>query len=234
VIPLVVGCPVAHRAWVLDAWFDHVEDACEVVGIEPTYAFVVDQGDICTEIIERRAQKHLAIEFVARSKGTDARRWDPKRFTYMVEIRNRLLALVRDIGPARFLSVDSDILVHRHLLQSLMADLDDDGDYAAVGGKCYMTATGVKFPSWGRISRQGSLQRYDAHSYFPCDVIMAIKLMGPSAYHVDYEFDLQGEDIGWCKACTRNGLRLAWDGRLASKHLLSPSMMGRLDARIGW
>lgn len=231
-VPLVVGCPVAHRSWVLDAWFDAIEDACEIAGFSPMYAFVVDYEDDCIEIIERRA-RFRAVEMVDRSKGTDARRWDSKRFSYMVDVRNRLLRLVRGFEPERFLSVDSDILVHRHLVQALVADLDNDG-YDAIGGKCYMTATGVKFPSWGRISRQGSLQRYDAISYFPVDAIMAIKLMGPRAYQVDYEFDLQGEDIGWSKACARNGLRLAWDGRIASKHLLSPKMLGRLDVRIGW
>jgi len=231
-VPLVVGCPVAHRGWVLDAWFDHIEDACEIAGVEPTFAFVVDRGDNCIGVIERRA-RNLTMELVERSKGNDARRWDPKRFAYMVDIRNRLLALVRAVAPARFLSVDSDILIHRHLVQELIADLDD-GTYDAVGAKCYMTSTGTKFPSWGRIGRSGSLQRYDASGYFPADVIMAIKIMGPRAYGVDYELDLQGEDIGWCKACTRNGLRLGWDGRIVSKHLLSPSMMGRVDARVGW
>jgi hypothetical protein len=232
VVPLVVGCPVAHRSWILDAWFDAIEDSCEIAGLSPMYAFVVDRDDPCIEIIERRA-RFRAYEVVDPSKGTDARRWDPQRFSYMVDVRNRLLRLVRAFEPERFLSVDSDILVHRHLVQALVADLDND-DYDAIGGKCYMTATGVKFPSWGRISRQGSLQRYDAASYFPVDVIMAIKLMGPRAYQVDYEFDLQGEDIGWCKACARTGLRLAWDGRIASKHLLSPKMLGRRDVRIGW
>jgi hypothetical protein len=232
VIPLVVGCPVAHRGWVLDAWFDAIEDSCELAGVSPMFAFVVDRGDPCLGIIERRAQNRV-VEVVDRSKGTDARRWDPKRFAYMVGLRNELLGLVRAVEPQRFLSVDSDILVHRELVGALIADLDND-HYDAIGGKCYMTQTGVKFPSWGRISRQGSLQRYDAISFFPVDVIMAIKMMGPRAYRVDYEFDLQGEDIGWCKACARNGLRLAWDGRVASKHLLTPKMMGRLDARIGW
>lgn len=231
-VPLVVGCPVAHRSWVLDAWFDAIEGACQIAGVSPMYAFVVDRDDDCLGIIERRAPLRV-VEVVNRSKGSDARRWDPKRFAYMVGIRNHLLGLVRALEPDRFLSVDSDILVHRQAVQALIADLDDDG-YDAVGGKCYMTATGTKFPSWGRIARSGSLQRYDAASYFPADVIMAIKLMGPRAYRVDYEFDLQGEDIGWCKACARNGLRLAWDGRIASKHLLSPKMMGRVDARIGW
>lgn len=229
---LVVGCPVAHRAWILDAWFDHIEETCEQAKVKPFYVFVVDRGDDCLEVIERRALGY-AINFIDRDKGTDQRTWNPRRYGHMVKIRNELLRLVRGLEAERFLSIDSDILAHPNLVETLLRDLDD-GTYAAVGGKCYMTEAGVRFPSWGRIGPTGQLQRYDASGQFPVDVIMAIKLMAPAAYQVDYEFDTQGEDIGWSKACHRAGLRLAWNGRIASKHILAPHMLGRADARVGY
>jgi hypothetical protein len=230
-VELVVGCPVAHRSWILHAWFDAIEVSCTAAGVEPTYAFVVDRDDPCIDILSRRAPQ-ACVELVDRSKGTDARQWNPQRFTYMVEIRNRLLQTVRTLGAQGFLSVDSDILVHPELVSRLLDDLDQG--YAAVGGKCFMTQTGRQFPSWARLGRSGSIQRTDSDGFFACDVIMAIKLMTPAAYHVDYEFDLQGEDIGWSKACARQGLRLAWDGRVTSKHVLAPHMLASPDVRVGW
>lgn len=228
----MVGCPVAHRSWILDRWFDAVELSCSRADVVPEFAFAVDKEDECLDVIARRAPAaHVVL--VEPSKPTDIRRWNPQRYAYMVAVRNRLLDQVRQLSPTAFLSVDSDILIHRDLVARLTEDLAD-GRYAAVGGKCYMTASGVNFPSWGRLSRQGTLLRYEAIGYFPVDVIMAIKLMGPDAYAVDYEVDLQGEDIGWSKACARNGLRLAWDGRIGSKHILQASMLGRADSRVGW
>lgn len=231
-VPLVVGCPVAHRAWILHAWFDAVEESCERAGLKPTFVFVVDRDDDCIGIIEERARTG-AMELVERAKGTDLRTWNPRRFQYMVKLRNRLLGLVRGISPQRFLSIDSDILAHPELVGRLVEDLDSSL-HDAVGGKCYMEQTGTRTPSWGRFGPSGSLQRYDANGYFPADVIMAIKMMSRRAYEVDYEFDLQGEDIGWSRACRREGVRLAWDGRIASKHILAAHMLGRVDDRVGF
>jgi hypothetical protein len=115
----------------------------------------------------------------------------------------------------------------------LMDDMEAD-PWDAIGSRCYMTTTGRNWPSWGRLSPRGHLQRYDAEGYFPVDVIMAIKLMRPAAYQIDYQSHAQGEDIGWCLACHRAGLRLAWDGRVASKHVLQPHLLHRLDPRVGY
>lgn len=228
----MVGCPVAHRSWILEHWFDAIEESCAAAGVEPMYAFVVDRGDECLAIIDKRAP-YYAVEETAPDKATDNRVWDPRRFGVMADLRNRLLGLVRAYAPDRFLSVDSDILVHPDLVRALLEDLAA-GDYAAVGGKCFMTATGTMFPSWGRLGREGMLQRYEASSYFVVDVIMAIKMMTPAAYGVDYVTDVQGEDIGWSKACRAQGLRLGWDGRIASKHVLNRQMLHRRDNRVGW
>jgi hypothetical protein len=217
VIPLVVGCPVAHRSWVLNHWFDAVEASCDAAMLEPRYVFVVDRGDPCVDIIAARAPTAVC-SLVSRAKGTDQRIWNPERFNTMVTLRNGLLDLVRSLAPAKFLSVDSDILIHRDLVKQLAEDLDA-GPFDGIGGKCYMAESGTKFPSWGRLSPSGGLQRFNAGGYFPVEVIMAIKLMNSRAYHVDYAFDLQGEDIGWSRACRDQGVKLGWEGRLISKHV---------------
>lgn len=230
---IAVGCPVAHRSWVLHAWFDHIEAACENAEVEPQYVFAGDpERDRSFEVIAKRAPD-AAVAFVPNTRGDDTRHWDQVRYAQMVTARNALLGAVRDLDPSFFLSIDSDILLHPDALDLLLSDMEKD-DWDAIGSRCFMTVTGHSFPSWGRLSPQGALQRFDSDGYFQVQIIMAIKLMRPSAYNIDYEPHIQGEDIGWSLACERARLKLAWDGRLASKHILEPHLLKHLDPRVGY
>lgn len=230
---LTIGCPVAHREWIMDAWFDHIETACWLANELPQYVFVGDVDvDPTFEIIHRRAPESVTAS-VPNQQGWDRRDWSTRgRYEHMVELRNTLLGLVRALAPDAFLSIDSDILAHPKLVATLLDDLNDG--WAAVGSRCYMTTAGTQFPSWADLGRDGSLRRTDSMSYSRVDVIMAIKLMSPAAYAIDYRFDPQGEDIGWSRGCAQAGLRLGWDGRIASKHVMGPHLLDCLDPRVGF
>jgi hypothetical protein len=69
---------------------------------------------------------------------------------------------------------------------------------------------------------------------FPVGVIMAIKLMTPPAYNVDYEWNHQGEDIGWSLAALARGLKLGWDSRTTTKHVFYPHLLDEVDPRCGY
>jgi len=185
-------------------------------------------------ISARTSSDRLVVLDVPNSRGADVRDWtSPGRYAHMVEIRNLLLEGVRMMDAGLFLSLDSDILIHPFAVRNLIDDVIEDG-WGAVGGKCYMTSTGTQYPSWGKLGREGQIMRTDAEGYFAVEVIMAVKMMTPAAYRVDYRLDLQGEDIGWSRACREAGLSLAWDGRVASKHVLEPHLLDRLDPRVGY
>lgn len=227
---LVVGCPVAHRQWVLPAWFGHVRSACAAAGVDPEFVFVCDPNDPSWDCIREQAPAATLVECVT-TRGGDVRRWNQHRYRDMVSLRNRLLEAVQTLEPDAFLSLDSDILLHPDQVKFLLGDLER---FDAVGGRCYMTAHGTRFPSWGRLSRNGGLQRQDAAGVFDVDVIMAIKMMSPDAYWVPYALDLQGEDIGWSRSCRARGLRLGWDGRVVAKHVLAPHLLEPVDVRVGF
>ena len=211
-------------------WFDHVEAAAKVAELEPRYVFVVDPTDPSVDVITERAPECTLVEVEDR-RALDARVWSTGRYRRMVELRNLLLGAVRHAGPDLFLSLDSDVLLHDQALALMVEDLER---FDAVGTKCYMTPTGTSAPSYGNLGRVGTLQRVDSGGVFSCQVIMAAKLMSPRAYAVDYQFDLQGEDIGWSKACALAGVRLGWDGRVGSKHVMSPGMLVEVDLRVGF
>lgn len=137
----------------------------------------------------------------------------------MVRLRNRLLAEVRSHSPQYFLSVDSDVLLHRMSLVHLFETIED-GAFAAVGGGTNMTATETTVPSFAVLSDTGRLLRPKGAFVRRVDVLMAVKLMTPVAYSVDYRFDTRGEDVGWSNACRHAGLTLGWDGRVMSDHVM--------------
>jgi hypothetical protein len=229
-VNLIVGCPVSCREWILPTWFAHVERAAELAGLQPTFTFVCHPDDRSWSCLLEHAPTATMVTAPFR-RGRDERRWNPERYLQMVDLRNQLLETVRAQQPDLFLSLDSDILLHPDQLKLMVECLDR---FDAVGGRCYMTSSGTRFPSWGRLTRHGNLQRTDAEGTFPVDVIMACKLMTPPAYAIDYVLDIQGEDIGWSRAATQAGVRLGWDGRVIAKHVLAPHLLTPLDPRVGF
>jgi hypothetical protein len=229
-VKLIVGCPVSCREWILPTWFAHVHRAADTAGLQPDFTFVCHPQDRSWDCLLGHAPDATIVP-AGFARGNDERRWNSARYQQMVELRNQLLVAVRQQGPDLFLSLDSDILLHPDQLKLMIECLDR---FDAVGGRCYMTSSGTRFPSWGRLSRYGNLQRTDAEGTFPVDVIMAVKLMTPAAYAVDYAFDLQGEDIGWSRAATGAGVTLGWDGRSIAKHVLAPHLLTARDSRVGF
>lgn len=229
---LIIGCPVYKRAWVLSAWFDHADKAAANAGVNPVYAFVVDDRDQETlEVIAAHDTRSFTINVPEPLEHSGERVWNHSRYDWMLHLRNELLGMVRVANPHLFLSLDSDILLHPDAIKNLMETIEDCD---AVGGKTYMTHRGTSCPSWANIGRDGGLRRTESVGVHPVQVIMAIKMMKPTAYAVDYEFSRQGEDIGWSLACAKRGLKIMWDGRVANKHVMFPAQMDRVDSRVGF
>lgn len=237
-IDLVVGCPVRQRQWIIQDWFDHVELTSVELGWAPTYAFVGDRRDPTMGLIEQRcADQDRRLLFVHVDDDDvdrpDERVWNQRRFQHMVDLRNTLLGVVRAYQPRYFLSIDSDILIGHHTLGALV---ESTARFAAVGGATWMTPTTEMVPSCGWLRGSAGLirQRIEHTGVIPVGVIMAIKLMTPPAYAVDYQLHAQGEDVGWSAACAKAGVKLGWDNRYPSKHVMSPDTLDKVDVRCGW
>lgn len=205
---------------------------------------MLDPRDPTREILKQTCKGRL-VHFVDVEEDLDderrEHRWDSDDLLlHMAAIRNKLLRTVRQLEPHAFFSLDSDILVTRDTLKNLVQTmLEDPRSFDAVGGKCYL-GVGRDNISWGRYTESMGLQRQDATGVFPVDVIMAIKLMSPAAFAVDYQYHHNGEDIGWSMACRKAGLRLGWDGRETCKHVMKQtddqgeSLITKVDPRCGF
>lgn len=224
--------------WILPSWLDHAVKA--VANTDLTTVTVVWVGDLVADFEHAswggaNCEHHgWGFRFVHVDEGKAAsehRVWNTERYRHMTGLRNALLAEVRAMGPRVFWSLDSDILAHPEALSSALEALSR---FSAVGQRCYMSEYGVWCPSYAMVAGEGGLLRRDADGCFPVDCIMAAKVMSPAAYAVDYVFDVQGEDIGWSKACRQAGLSLGWDGRIVSKHVMRPEFFALTDQRCGY
>lgn len=235
---VAIGCPIRDRAWIIPSWFDYVAAALRnEAGIIPQFFFV---GDVTTDdtfkAIDQACLHHSfsrAVIGIDEEYAPYKRVWDLSRYAHMVTLRNLLLRAVRAWEPDYFWSLDSDILAHPDALSTLLNDLDNT-DFDAVGGKTYMSERGRACPSYGMLSPLGGLRRPDSAGCFEVDVIMAVKVMTPAAYAVDYELHRQGEDIGWSIAARAAGLSLGWDGGVCSKHVMDRKHLNRFDDRAGF
>lgn len=233
---LLIGCPILRREWIIEQWLEHVLVAASKTGKELSLLFVGDESDPTVTLINEFTRDNGIVAFlspVSETRDFDRRDWGHGRYDTMVALRNQLLREVRKLGPELFLSLDSDILLHEAGIVSMIEALEGN-KFDAVGGKAYMTPAGTRAPSYAMLSNTGNLRRPEASGIMKVNVIMAIKLMTPAAYMVDYQFDVHGEDIGWSRACTKAGLTLGWDGRIVNKHVMNPSMLTTVDKRAGF
>lgn len=237
---LAVGCPVRHREWIIERWFAHVEAACDNAGQTPVYVFAAARHDPDVEILRHLAKlRERDIIFAwtdedPEEKPPAQRQWDAPAYARMAVLRNQLLGLVREIEPDAFLSIDSDILLHPDALGDLLEDL---GRFDAVAGSCFMMWP-RKLPNvawWPHGADTLHRPEVEHASVVPADIIMALKLMSPRAYLVDYApHPNWGEDIGWSMRCRAAGVSLGWDNRHPSKHCLERRMLYEADERLGW
>ena len=239
---IIIGAPTANRGWVIRDWLNYIQGS--FVDLRQDYdlsiALVAAEDDPSVNIVYdfTQAMKYkFLLSVIEENKQDDIRDWKPERYKRMVYLRNLLLEVIRNENPDYFLSLDTDILLHRDCIRNLLQTLDSHEEAAAVGGKTFMTPTGTSCPSFGMFYEnqpsQG-IRRQDTDGVFQVDIIMAIKLMTPNAYNVDYEYHNCGEDLGWSAACHDRGIKLWCDGRVANKHIMESNMLHKLDERCGF
>lgn len=109
---LIVGAPVANRAWILPRWFECLAGQTR----RPDGVAFIHGGERADEtwrVIERCARRQgfeLDIQHDPRSPHQD--RGDNTRFATLADLRNKLLTVVRDGMQADlFLSLDTDVLL---------------------------------------------------------------------------------------------------------------------------
>lgn len=222
---------------------EHVRVAFELAGLKPYWTFAIGVGPNG----EDDGTRHIVTELFRNEPGIwteiteppipEHRTWHEERYQQLADYRNRLLGLIQGVRPDYFLSLDSDMLLHPAALLCMLDMIENhhpvQGDYAAIGGKAYLSESGTNFPTYATLNNAG-LIRSESSGTFPVEILMAIKLMSPAAYNIPYKSHMFGEDIGWSLNCKEAGLVLGWDGRVTSKHVMRKDLLDKVDERVGW
>lgn len=232
---LLIGAPVVRREWIIDRWLTCAGESAARAGVDHSFVLIGGAEDPTFGVVDEMRAFDVARVYVEEPRTIDQRDWPlPGRLERMVQLRNMLLGYVRLDEPDLFLSVDSDILLHPDAISNLIETQATKG-WDAVGGYCYMTDEGRAYPSHGSFPAPSVFERRDVvGTVRPTQIIMAIKLLTPAAYAIDYVLHLRGEDIGFCQALAAEGLRCAIDARVVNKHVMTPDALDRTDPRCGY
>lgn len=230
---LIVGCPVRQRNWILPIWREHVLESLPS-DINLRFAFVIGADDL-ESISAISSWGDASIIPIQEPTLKFNRNWgDKTRYHHMVFIRNTLLTYVRIKRPDLFLSLDSDILLGKETLSQLV-DTIQNKDFGAVAGLTYLDRTDKLCTNVGNYRPDSSsYKRVVSNGVHEVDILMAIKMMTPEAYNIDYSYHRLGEDLGWSKNAKEAGLKLGMDGRTPNKHIMKPEDLDRIDKRVGW
>lgn len=210
---LVVGCPVYERAWIMPTWFEAVERLQESFTVELVFVYTPSSDGTGDLIATTGDMDRTIIEYVEGDHSIE-RRWGLSRYATMADMRNVMLAHVRNREPDLFLSLDSDIIVRRPAdVRRLAGHVARGADAAS---PCVFLAPGLTNAFIRRGTGPPSRVTFYEGVHRGVFALAGAVAMGPAAYCVDYESDVFGEDFGWAKNAA--GLSLVWDATMTWQH----------------
>lgn len=234
---VLVGCPVRDRGWILNEYIAAVNEATsQLENFEFHFIFLVSPQDDSFFSVDLPEGSFIYYSDETDEDYAYKRNWGITRYEDMAAIRNQLLGYVRALDPDYFISLDSDILIHRDSLVNMFTELETNTDYSALGGKVYLSESGRNATNYGYWLGPDTynFSRQDSDLLMTVDILMAFKIMNREAYHVDYEAHKLGEDLGWSKKMREAKLRMRWDGRITNKHVFERHLLDQVDYRCGY
>ena len=239
---LIVGAPIANRAWALPGWFECLARQTR----RPDGLVFVHSGrpgDDTWQAIFREAARHgfhsVRIEHDPRPPHP---RHDSARFETLASLRNRLLELVAGYRADLFLSLDTDVMLEdprtiEHL-QELVCDQGFDvaspvaflhplASHPENASKpCWAYNAGWWAPGGVLNDPQRPWHRPAPESITWGDAIeiqvpMAVWLGNRRAIRCRYRPHESGEDLGFAQDLDSEGLRVIWDTSLRTRHIWS-------------
>jgi hypothetical protein len=239
-VKVIVGAPVADRAWALPHWF-----GCLYRQTRPPDEFVFVVNDAPDEGKTRRLLHELGPDVPQLSYGIDRTPFVPREkraslpaedvyrgFAYR---RNQLRRLVLRREPDVFLSLDTDIMLENpRTIERLLAMLDDAPVAAPLlflhplgpASECFNAGfwqggdPGSPERAWRRAVPE------EAHGTIPIDIPMAAVAMRREVlYRCEYRWHECGEDMGFAQDLDQHGFDCLWDTDLECRHVMNPEAL---------
>lgn len=217
---IAIGCPIFEREWMLPNWLRNVWE--QWPSKEVTLIFAITDGeDLTREILESVKPRFKDLILIDGNDLPAFRDRDQNRFFPLVELRNRIFTVLRELQPDYYFSWDSDILLPPDALKLLIAD-----DKTTVGPWVDLCPPGNRVPNCSVRGAKDAFKRPKPISkYFPLDslyqvaAIYACFLMKPVVWNKTYyKWHTGGEDFGWALVMEEMGLDCWMDSRIMGQH----------------
>lgn len=230
---LIVGCPVASRAWSLPTWF-----ACLAAQTRRPDGFVfIHSGaphDETWMVLQREAARHQFSPVVLHhNEAPPHPRHDNERFRTLVGLRNEMLRVARDgLGADLLLSLDTDVMFEDpHTIERLVEMLDEC-DVASPVTFLHPLASrpdaDLSQPCWaynagwwgdGDTLARPIPEQLPWGDTLRIDIPMAVWLGNRQAMDCRYAHHPSGEDLGFAQDLREHGLTCLWDTSLRARHV---------------
>lgn len=230
---VTIGCPIRNRAWILKEYLEGITKQNYDRKLINLLFLVNDSKDSSLRILEKfkkeNDSQYAGIDIQVKNLGAveDERTPGTRDSIYhsLTEIRNSLLDMIPDTDY--FFSVDSDILIPENALNILVNSKKDI--VAGVIRNDYLVNPSAVYP-WVRTNlmikseKDGRIVHYFGYplnSLFEVEVTGAIYLLSKEVYKsVRYGYDVQGEDIYFCREAKKRGFKIWANSALHAEHVM--------------
>lgn len=240
-MPLIVGLPIANRAWALPHWFE-----CLAAQTRRPDGFVfVHSGhseDDTWRMVQAQAAHHRFRNVLLLSDWRPPHpRHDTARFHTLASLRNRALAEAETrLAADLYLSLDSDIMLEDPRTIEHLAELvcDQGFDIASPATFFHPAASDPQVDAdlfwaynaawWAPGGRLDDPQRawlrpepdhIDWGQAIEIQIPMGVWLGNAKVFSCQYRWHESGEDLGFAQDIDEHGLRVIWDTSLRAKHV---------------
>lgn len=240
---LIVGAPVAERAWALPKWFD----CLRAQTLRPDgFVFAYSRSDDDTaKLLGRHSFGSLHVDYVEEAYISRRVRHEDRgarAYGELAQHRNRLMKLALEFDADMYLSLDTDVfLTDPTTISRLVGAITAAaGDLSSV--RIYLSRQGPALPTynagWWRTTDQDSPTRaWDrvteddvkaSYGAFGVDIPMAVVMMPRDVLERcqgGYCYHESGEDLGFAQELDRQGLKTIWLTDINPPHVMDPAQL---------
>ena len=220
---VLIGGPIRDRDWVVQDHLNHLKNMIIPDGVETDFLYILNDSIDRTEDILKENQIPYLVHNTHSDSGSVRGRY---QFENLAILRNFFLEEFLRTDATHLLSIDSDILVPDFALREL---LDDDLDIVSMLISNQSLSIEQKRAHNVMYADAGGIMQ---HIYdFPMDQIFPVDLTG-ACYLIKrevieagctYRYNVQGEDIPFCKDAKAKGFSIYCDSRIRPIHMMSPA-----------
>jgi glycosyltransferase involved in cell wall biosynthesis len=215
---VLVSAPVYQREWILTYYLRILKEQKFDGKLE--FAFV-DGGstDNTVRILSDFGAEVVKSKLI--SGNTTVRNWNVERLRFITQVKNEVIELARAKQPDFLFCIDTDILLQGpDCIQKLV---NDDKD---IVGPYFRTGSLETHPNImkfnGTTAQHFRKNNVPAELLFKVDVIFGAILITKECFNIaKFEFDFQGEEIGFARLSFRLGFDSWCDSRVNARHVWS-------------